>query len=69
MVDYHLAGPSPERGAGPIAIDTQALMGKAPTEVTVESRNRDKRRVDAAVRRATWLEMEPRGAVVDYILR
>ena len=61
--------PSPaDRGCGEIAIDTQALLGKAPTAVRVQARTESDAAVPSQTKAGRMLVIEPSGDVVDYIV-
>ncbi|MCX7598069.1 MAG: hypothetical protein N2512_04290, partial [Armatimonadetes bacterium] len=69
--DWRLAGPPPDRGCRLIVIDTQALMGRAADQVTVEARD-DAGAVVAAETRVLddgRLQVLPQAEITDYLLK
>ena len=57
-----------DRGCGAIAVDTQALLGKAPAAVRVHARSDSNQPAAARVQACEKLTFTPTAAVADYLL-
>ncbi|MEW6359054.1 MAG: hypothetical protein AB1696_22160 [Planctomycetota bacterium] len=67
--DRRVKGLPADRGCGPISIDTQSLMGKAPAALQIEARNEKGEKVEAKTESADRLTITPGAEAVDYIIR
>ena len=69
MRDLRLRGGPDDRGCTRLALDTQTLLGKPPSAVKVEARNRAGAPVPPNTRAGDVLEIVPGVEAVDYVLR
>ncbi|HOJ22719.1 MAG TPA: hypothetical protein PLY56_14415, partial [Armatimonadota bacterium] len=66
--DMRLKSIPADRGCGAIAVDTRALLSKAPAQVRIQARNEAYQPATAKVQAGERLSFTPEAGVTDYLL-